>query len=191
MTCRTTTASVAALLSAAVVLRAQSGSIVVQKGVEARMRDGVVLRADVYRPDTTARLPALVERTPYSKNPGNQDNIFRRLASRGFVVIVQDTRGRYTSDGVARPHDEGEGGYDTIEWAAQLPYVNGRVGTFGGSYSATTQLLAAPAAAAAPFGHLPVVFVQQPLRHCVSGRRLLSCRRAIVESRAGCRRQAP
>jgi len=140
----TITASIAALLAAAVALRAQSGSILVEKGVEARMRDGVVLRADVYRPDTTARLPALVERTPYSKNPGNQDNIFRRLASHGFVVIVQDTRGRYTSDGVARPHDEGEDGYDTIEWAAQLPYVNGRVATFGGSYSATTQLLAAP-----------------------------------------------
>jgi len=141
---RTITASIAALLAAAVALRAQSGSILVEKGVEARMRDGVVLRADVYRPDTTARLPALVERTPYSKNPGNQDNIFRRLASHGFVIIVQDTRGRYTSDGVARPHDEGEDGYDTIEWAAQLPYVNGRVATFGGSYSATTQLLAAP-----------------------------------------------
>jgi len=140
----TITASIAALLAAAVALRAQSGSILVEKAVEARMRDGVVLRADVYRPDTTARLPALVERTPYSKNPGNQDNIFRRLASHGFVVIVQDTRGRYTSDGVARPHDEGEDGYDTIEWAAQLPYVNGRVATFGGSYSATTQLLAAP-----------------------------------------------
>src|SRR5262245_33581150 len=116
----------------------------VEKHVEARMRDGVVLRADIYRPDTTARLPALLERTPYSKNPAQEDTLFRRLAAKGFVVVVQDTRGRYTSDGVARPHDEGEDGYDTIEWAAQLPYVNGRVGTFGGSYSATTQLLAAP-----------------------------------------------
>jgi putative CocE/NonD family hydrolase len=116
----------------------------VDKNVEARMRDGVILRADVYRPDTTERLPALLERTPYSKNPSQMDSLFRRLAARGFVVVVQDTRGRYMSDGVARPHDEGEDGYDTIEWVAKLPYVNGRVGTFGGSYSATTQLLAAP-----------------------------------------------
>ena len=119
-------------------------AILVDKNVAARMRDGVVLRADVYRPDTTERLPALLERTPYSKNPAQEDTLFRRLASHGFVVVVQDTRGRYMSDGVARPHDEGEDGYDTIEWVAQLPYVNGRVGTFGGSYSATTQLIAAP-----------------------------------------------
>jgi uncharacterized protein len=122
----------------------QASAIRVEKNVETRMRDGVILRADVYRPDTTERLPALLERTPYSKNPESANSIFHRLAARGFVVIMQDTRGRYMSDGVARPHDEGEDGFDTIEWAAQLPYVNGRVGTFGGSYSATTQLLAAP-----------------------------------------------
>jgi uncharacterized protein len=118
--------------------------IIVQKNVEGRMRDGVILRADVYRPDTTERLPALLERTPYSKNPGREDSQFHRLAAHGYVVVVQDTRGRYMSDGVARPHDEGEDGHDTVEWVATLPYVNGRVGTFGGSYSATTQLIAAP-----------------------------------------------
>jgi putative CocE/NonD family hydrolase len=123
---------------------ANAQRIVVDKNVEARMRDGVVLRADVYRPDTSERLPVLLQRTPYSKNPGEGDNRFRRLAARGYGVIGQDTRGRYTSDGVAKPHDEAEDGYDTIEWAAALPYANGRVGTFGGSYLATTQLLAAP-----------------------------------------------
>jgi putative CocE/NonD family hydrolase len=81
------------------------------------MRDGVILRADVYRPathgslDSTERWPALVERTPYSKNPAQEDPLFRRLAARGFVVVVQDTRGRYTSEGVARPHDEAEDGW--------------------------------------------------------------------------------
>src|SRR5512144_774163 len=104
--------------------------IVLEKNVPAKMRDGVILRADVYRPDTAARLPVLLERTPYSKNPGREDNLFRRLAIRGYVVVVQDTRGRYMSDGVARPHDEAEDGYDTIEWAAALPFSNGRVGTF-------------------------------------------------------------
>jgi uncharacterized protein len=118
--------------------------IIVEKNVGARMRDGVILRADVYRPNTSERLPALLSRTPYSKNSGTGDAAARRLASHGYVVVIQDTRGRYMSDGVARPHDEGEDGYDTIEWAAALPSVNGRVGTFGGSYSATTQLMAAP-----------------------------------------------
>ena len=118
--------------------------VVVEKNVEARMRDGVVLRADLYRPNRPGRFPALLQRTPYSKNPGPTDDRFRRLAARGFVVAVQDTRGRYTSDGVARPHDEGLDGFDTIEWLAALPWVDGQVGMFGGSYSATTQLLAAP-----------------------------------------------
>ena len=121
-----------------------AAAIVVEKNVEARMRDGVILRADVYRPNGEGKRPALLQRTPYSKNPGEPRSQFHRLAEAGFVVVVQDTRGRYTSDGVAVPHDEGADGYDTVEWVAPLPYVDGRVGMFGGSYSATTQLLAAP-----------------------------------------------
>jgi putative CocE/NonD family hydrolase len=122
---------------------AQSPGVRVEKNVEARMRDGVILRADVYRPDTQRRLPALLQRTPYSKNPEQANSLYHRLAAAGFVVVVQDTRGRYMSEGVAVPHDEGNDGYDTVEWVASLPYVDGRVGMFGGSYSATTQLLAA------------------------------------------------
>ncbi|MEZ5292378.1 MAG: CocE/NonD family hydrolase [Vicinamibacterales bacterium] len=135
-----------ALVALAVAPSAQTPvtDIVIEKNVPARMRDGVVLRADVYRPRAEGRRPALLQRTPYSKNPGRPDSQFHRLAKAGFVVVVQDTRGRYTSDGVAVPHDEGADGYDTIEWVAGLPYVDGRVGMFGGSYSATVQLLAAP-----------------------------------------------
>jgi uncharacterized protein len=115
----------------------------VEKNVEARMRDGVVLRADVYRPDIDGRFPALLQRTPYSKNSRGSGDTFRRLSALGFVVVVQDTRGRYMSDGIAKPHDEAEDGYDTVEWVAKLPYVDGKVGMFGGSYLATTQLMAA------------------------------------------------
>lgn len=85
----------------------------------------------------------MLQRTPYSKNGPHASQTFSQLAGRGFVVVVQDTRGRYMSDGVAKPHDEAEDGFDTIAWVAQLPYVNGKVGMFGGSYLATTQLLAA------------------------------------------------
>lgn len=127
--------------------RAEGGeatyAVVVEKNVEATMRDGTVLRADVYRPDADGRFPALLRRTPYSKNAGDAPAGFRDLAALGYVVVVQDTRGRYASEGVAVPHDEAEDGYDTVEWVAALPWVNGRVGMYGGSYVATTQLTAA------------------------------------------------
>jgi putative CocE/NonD family hydrolase len=117
--------------------------VAVEKNLEARMQDGVVLRADVYRPETAGRFPALLKRTPYSKGAASEIPLFRHLASQGFVVAIQDTRGRYTSDGVSRPHDEAEDGRDTVEWLRALPYVDGKVGMFGGSYAATTQLTAA------------------------------------------------
>ena len=118
-------------------------AVLVEKNVPARMRDGVVLRADVYRPAAAGRHPVLLQRTPYSKNADGAARRFSAIAARGFVVVVQDTRGRYTSDGVAVPHDEADDGYDTVQWAASLPGVDGRVGMFGGSYLATTQLQAA------------------------------------------------
>ena len=117
--------------------------VILDKNVEATMRDGVVLRADVYRPDAPGRFPAIVRRTPYSKNVEGMNARLRDLASKGFVAIAQDTRGRYASEGIAIPHDEADDGYDTVEWVAALPYVNGRVGMMGSSYVATTQLTAA------------------------------------------------
>lgn len=125
---------------------ARTWPVRVEKNIAAPMRDGVILRADVYRPDAEGRFPVLLQRTPYSKNPGPRDAALRQLAASGLVVIVQDSRGRYTSDGVARPHDEAEDGYDSVEWAATLPYSNGKVGMFGTSYLATTALQAASAA---------------------------------------------
>lgn len=133
--------AVAALQVAASTMTVEP--VIVEKNVAAKMRDGVVLRADIYRPSADGRYPALVQRTPYSKNDEGSPDRFQALAARGYVVIVQDTRGRYMSDGVARPHDEAEDGFDTLAWASGLPYVNGKTGMFGGSYLATTQLLAA------------------------------------------------
>ncbi len=127
----------------AVAHRAADDTVVVEKNVAARMRDGVLLRADVYRPSAARTHPALVQRTPYSKNDEGSPERFKRLAARGYVIVVQDTRGRYMSDGVARPHDEAEDGFDTLAWVSGLPYVDGKIGMWGGSYLATTQLLAA------------------------------------------------
>src|SRR5258708_13490542 len=66
-----------------------------------------------------------------------------RAAARGYVVVAQDVRGRFQSEGDWYPFkNESQDGYDTVEWAAALPYANGKVGMFGGSYVAATQYLA-------------------------------------------------
>ena len=116
--------------------------VTVERGVAAKMRDGVTLRADIYHPKAEGKFPVLLVRTPYDKT-GNM-NFGLRAAARGYVVISQDVRGRFTSEGEWYPFkNESLDGYDTVEWAAALPYSNGKVGMFGGSYVGATQYLAA------------------------------------------------
>lgn len=123
-------------------------SVTVEFNVPARMRDGVVLRADVYRPAGAGPWPTLVVRTPYNKG-GAADNVWNgfsptEVARSGFIMVIQDVRGRYASDGVWEPlRHEGPDGFDTIAWAAQLAGSNGRVGMVGGSYCGNTQWQAA------------------------------------------------
>lgn len=113
-----------------------------ERNIEMQARDGVILRADIYRPVGEGSFPVLLERTPYSKE--GAVNIARSAVSRGFMVVVQDVRGRYTSGGEWYPFKhEIDDGYDTVEWAAALPHSNGKVGMFGGSYVGATQMLAA------------------------------------------------
>jgi uncharacterized protein len=140
------------LLTAVVALPAQqpptgdqASTFLAENDVAAPMRDGVVLRADVLRPRSDGRFPVLVYRTPYGKEFALKDyTTFRRAAERGYVVVVQDVRGRYASSGEFRPYqNEGRDGYDTIEWAAAQPWSNGAVGTFGLSYPGAVQWLAA------------------------------------------------
>jgi len=116
--------------------------VTVERGVAAKMRDGVTLRADIYRPKADGKFPVLLVRTPYDKT--NEMNFGLRAAARGYVVIAQDVRGRLTSEGEWYTFkNESQDGYDTVEWAAALPYANGKVGMFGGSYVGATQYLAA------------------------------------------------
>ncbi|MEA3399779.1 MAG: CocE/NonD family hydrolase [Armatimonadota bacterium] len=124
----------------------QSGlmGIVEERDVEVPMRDGVILRGNLYRPQGAAKVPALLMRTPYGKG----DRRFDRYLRAGYAVMCQDTRGRYASDGefVLFSEDEtpdGQDGYDTIEWLADQPWCNGIVGTFGASYNAWMQWEAA------------------------------------------------
>jgi putative CocE/NonD family hydrolase len=124
--------------------------VAVEFDVPAVMRDGIVLRANVYRPASGGPWPVLLSRLPYGKDasPGFLGGVLlldpMQLARRGFVVVIQDTRGRFKSDGEWLPLTfEREDGYDTVEWAATLPGSNGRVGMFGGSYFGYTQWAAA------------------------------------------------
>jgi len=130
------------LLACSAGLAADSYQVLFESGVKVAMRDGVVLRADIYRPQADGKFPVLLQRTPYDRR--NETSIGTRGAQRGFVVIVVDVRGRYASEGEWYTfQNETNDGYDTIEWAAALPYSNGKVGMFGGSYVGATQMLAA------------------------------------------------
>jgi len=116
-----------------------------ENDLSATMRDGTALRADVYRPDADGRFPVLLCRTPYDKKRESYVEVGYKLAARGYGVVVQDIRGRFASEGEFRPgfysadHCDAEDGYDSVEWAAQLPWSTGKVGTFGGSYDGWTQ----------------------------------------------------
>ena len=113
------------------------------------MRDGVKLAADVYRPARSGvpveeKLPILLQRTPYDKTGSRLVEQAKYLAARGYVVVLQDVRGRYKSEGTFSKYiGEGQDGFDTIEWLARLPYTDGRVGMWGTSYSAHVQANAA------------------------------------------------
>jgi uncharacterized protein len=116
--------------------------IVIDFDVEAQMRDGTTLRANVYRPTGDGHWPVLLTRLPYGKDLPLGSSMLdpAQVARRGYVVIVQDTRGRFMSEGEWVPFvNEALDGVDTIEWAAQLPYSNGIVGMYGISYFGFTQ----------------------------------------------------
>ncbi|HEV2863200.1 MAG TPA: CocE/NonD family hydrolase [Pyrinomonadaceae bacterium] len=131
----------------------QRHEVAVENGVRVKMRDGVTLAADVYRPKGEGKYPVLVERTPYNRK--GDFAMAHELASHGYVIVLQDTRGRFDSGGEFYPFmHEAEDGYDTVEWAAALPQSDGRVGMFGGSYVGATQMLAATAAPP----HLAAIF---------------------------------
>src|SRR6266850_525813 len=95
--------------------------VVIQNGVRAKMRDGVQLVADIYRPRADGKFPVLLTRTPYNRKGSATDAY--TLSSYGYVVILQDTRGRFDSEGEFYPFKyESHDGYDTVEWAAALDY---------------------------------------------------------------------
>ncbi|QGQ44998.1 CocE/NonD family hydrolase [Metabacillus sediminilitoris] len=121
--------------------------ILLEKNVPCQLSDGTILYADIYRPNDDHQYPVLLTRLPYNKNHPFYSHRYldtNRLVENGYVVIIQDVRGRFASEGEFFPFKyEGKDGYDAVEWAAKLPYSNGKVGMYGLSYYGFTQLLAA------------------------------------------------
>ncbi|MBM4185922.1 MAG: CocE/NonD family hydrolase [Gemmatimonadetes bacterium] len=113
------------------------------------MRDGVKLSTDLYWPvGAGGKLPTVLMRTPYNKNSyhGRAGSFAQIFASQGFLVAIQDTRGRFESEGsfVVQGRDE-EDGHDTVEWIAAQEWSNGKIGTYGCSYGGDTQIMMARA----------------------------------------------
>jgi putative CocE/NonD family hydrolase len=116
-----------------------------ETNVPVRMRDGIILMADIHRPARGGRpvespFPALLERTPYNKSTEARVLEAAFFATRGYATVVQDTRGRFASQGgFSKYVNEGEDGFDTVEWIGQQGWCAGKVGTYGTSYAAHTQ----------------------------------------------------
>jgi uncharacterized protein len=127
----------------------QRGSEMIHETADMKLRDGVRLAAHVFRPDdSNSKHPVLLMRTPYGrpdgrlKEPPPEADYF---AAHGYIVVVQDTRGRGQSEGEYFPwRDEAADGFDAVDWAGQLPGATGEVGMTGQSYLGSTQYLVAP-----------------------------------------------
>ena len=127
----------------AVSQRPADTGVLVERNLMIRVRDGVRLAADVYRPardgkPLAGRFPALLTRTPYDKSGSSGEGNF--YAARGYVVVANDTRGRYASEGTWHGiSDDPQDGQDVVEWIAAQSWSDGKVGTFGTSYPGGTQ----------------------------------------------------
>ena len=136
-------------------------SVTFDYNVPILLRDGVTTYADVFRPQVSGPVPALLQRTPYDKSaPANRTGTLDvvRAASYGFAVVVQDVRGRYASEGEFYTFfNEINDGYDSVEWVASQPWCSGKVGMFGVSYVGATQWLAATSGAPSLAGIAPGV----------------------------------
>ena len=116
--------------------------VIREPSVMVPMRDGVHLATDVVRPDAPGRFPVIINRGPYGKNSylDNPNHSIWFFPRNGYVLLSQDVRGRFESEGEYNPlFQEARDGYDTVEWAARQPWSNGRVATTGQSYLGATQ----------------------------------------------------
>ncbi len=123
--------------------------MIVERDIAVPMRDGVLLRADVYRPDAPQRVPVVLGRTPYDRTFGpTLPSILdpERAVEAGIALVCMDVRGRHGSEGEFHPfRAERADGYDSVEFLAAQDWCSGAVAMAGRSYTAATQWLAAGA----------------------------------------------
>lgn len=119
-------------------------NILIEKNLMVPMRDGVLLATDLYRSAAGGAAPVLVMRLPYDKERSVTPDLMT-LVQAGYQVVVQDTRGRFASQGdFQATFQERNDGADCYAWVAQQPWCDGRIGTLGQSYLGQVQWLAAP-----------------------------------------------
>jgi putative CocE/NonD family hydrolase len=121
--------------------------ISIDKNVKIRMRDGVNLFSDIYKPDAAGKYPVILYRMPYGKGEYycHMPMYGRYWARKGFVCVVQDVRGKWASEGKWEPFvNEAQDGLDTLDWIATQPWCDGNIGMNGESYYGYTQWAVAP-----------------------------------------------
>lgn len=119
-------------------------NILVEKNLRVPMRDGVWLATDLYRNADGSAAPVLVMRLPYDKERFVSPETMT-LVQAGFHVVIQDSRGRFASQGEFHASvQEINDGVDCYTWVAQQPWCDGRIGTLGTSYVGQVQWLASP-----------------------------------------------
>ena len=130
-------------------LSGQVYKVIEEMDVKVPMRDGIRLSTNIYRPDGPGRFPVLLMRSPYGNSgPGDSEAGF--FVKNGYAVVLQDTRGRYESEGIFDAmQPEALDGYDTQQWIGEQSWCNGKIGTFGGSYVGFTQWM--PASLQSPY----------------------------------------
>lgn len=132
---------------------AAEDNVLFESGVMVKMRDGVRLATDIYRPAGKGPFPVILERTPYGRNVASRSElsvaepvaktraeVARFFVRQGYAVVYQDCRGRYGSEGqFVKYLSDGADGYDCCAWIVKQGWCNGKIGTMGLSYAAHTQ----------------------------------------------------
>src|SRR6478672_4147914 len=109
------------------------------------VRDGTKLSTDVYLPRQPGRWPVIYLRTPYETTHGPHIDWAVWWARRGYACVIQDDRGKFESEGVFYAyHDDGPDGHDSLEWIANQPWCDGKIGMSGRSYGGIVQWQLAP-----------------------------------------------
>lgn len=161
-------ATLASVLPAEAISARTGVPTTIVHGLQTPMRDGIHLSMDLVRPDAPGAYPVVLYRTPYDKTLSRTPFVFS-LAERGYIVAIQDTRGRFNSDGEFFPYrNDRADGYDTVEWIAAQEWCDGNIGMAGGSYVGQTQWFAAADApphlkAIVPTVSPPDAFVNEPI----------------------------